>query len=282
MTRLITRTGWYQLAYNLRSAYNTIGDGFESITVPWRNERENILRHGIETFPKSQYLVNDYFDLRLKLIAEYESAFPDLAVAMYHDAVEQINVVIGQVEAKSAILPLRVKIEKKEQNFKRQLARRNLVGKPAPQLDNLHWLQNDSKRASQNDISTILFFFKYGSAAGMKNLDALNHHIAAGRIKANLVAIVPDFGLEFSWLSSFERKRNASSDQVNEFRSRIKSVVQENGYGFPFALTTAPVEMADAFGITEIPHAVIISHNRKVESVFLGKDVAELIIGELQ
>lgn len=266
---------WNQLAYNLKSAFDTIGDGQRSVTTPWRNERANILRYGISRFPTSLPLVNSHFNDRLKYINDYETPCPKQAESQYQELIDQIHSVQQNSKNLPAHTPLRIKIEKSAQKFRRRLVKKNLIGQPAPNLNDVTWLQKPAKLGGDNEFPQIVLFFKWGSGNATDSLVELHRQIyEAKSLAAELIAVVPNQGLDFNWLNSFTKNVPIQPEQIAQQHARIRrSLTQRLKYNSSFGCSTKPVDLADKFGMTDFPCAVIISATGVVTNVFSGKDI---------
>ena len=252
--------------------------------MPWRIERANILRYGIEAFPDSQALVGEFFNDRLIAIREYESVRPEQAAAQFRETIGQLNDVLSRLDNKAAILTLRIKIEKADQKFRRRFQKNKLPGSPAPELDQIKWLNQLSDNSTDHEIPTILYFFDWGAEHATDSLVQIQRQLDQSKaVSANLIAVVPDFGLDFDWLDTFDRKDKLQPKPKEAFAANIqKNLEHKFNFQFPFGISTQPVQLADKFGITDTPFAVIISKSGVVTDVFSGKTVAADISDCLQ
>ncbi len=268
---------WLRLAYNLKTARQTIGQGFEEKTAPWRWERTNLLNHAVRATPTiliAEELVAD----RLELLQDYESTLPQVASFFYRDLLTFIRKFRAGFPKSRSLLNLQVNIERRFQNFTRVQSRANLIGQQAPVLENVVWLRaRPNGHANETENKQILFFVDEYNF----EFQRLEPKILDAAIKPPSVSVLlPEVGKSYRWLNSFTKINTVSEANREKVMKRVNQNFVEKTAS-AIGMLSDPVSTADRFGMTEFPFAVIISHNGTVEAVMSGNGIDDAICTQL-
>ena len=264
---------WLRLSYLLKAAASPRVPAYQEYASQLTCERANLLAVGAMRFPDSDKLNEEYFLWRVEQASDLEATSPQAARQLLVETQADFEEFAKKRSSIKSLLETRLQIEKKLQRLERLLAKQQLPGTAAPGIIETEWLNADLKEMNTLQGDTIVLnFFSVRSDESISTLIQLNNFISNSYPDVRLIALTHEFERPFNRISSGKRAsdlRDADNRQL--YRQKLlENIIQPNEFEFPVGISKASERTGAAYGITVIPHTVLIDSTGVCRYVFEG------------
>ena len=235
-------------------------------------ETDEFIANAVSEFPDSQSILSEYSRIQAMLISQIYRSDPEAAQQRLDRAVEVLE---NAAEKNSSLRSYLSRIKSYEPRIKSALLLKAMIGKPAPKLEIAAWVnQGDVSEESLQGKVVLIDFWSVWCGPCIATFPHLRDWYDEFHERGfEIVGVTRYYG--YTWddeaKHATKSKEKVEADTEQEMLAKF---MEHHELRHPTIVTPKDSEMQKAFGVTGIPHAVLIDRKGNVQMVKVGSSPA--------
>ncbi len=248
----------------LLSALGTLPEATEEV----KSEIDEFITNAINEYPESQSILSEFSRIQSMFIARSYRSDPEAAMERLNRTVKILKTA---VEEDSRLRGYLDRIRSYEPRIKAALQLKEMIGKPAPEFEIAAWVnQGDVTEESLKGKVVLLDFWSVWCGPCIATFPHLRDWYDEFHEQGfEIVGVTRYYGYTWDDESKSAKKSKDEVDAETE-NETLQKFLEHHELRHPTIVTPKDSSMQKAYGVTGIPHAVLIDRKGNVQMVKVG------------
>ena len=238
-------------------------------TASHENELEELFAKGLSVQPKSAAIAAEFVRFRTASAGRIYRDQPEAARKILDDTRDLIEKT--EIAKAPPVVAALVMIKPMERRIETAILHREMIGKPAPAIDAAAWVNGEALDLSALKGKVLLLDFWAvwcgPCIATFPHLTELHNEFHEQGLE--IIGVTRQYGYEWNADTSRAAKSKADVSMENEL-AMLNQFMQHHQLKHASIVTPKESEMMKQFGVSGIPHAVLIDRQGHVRMIKVG------------
>jgi len=254
----------------LLQTIQTLNRNADATTADSRQDAlEDLFAKGLTTHPESTAIAAEFVRFRTATAGKIYRDQPEAARKILNDTRDLIEKT--EIAKAPPVVAALVMIKPMERRIETAILHREMIGKPAPAIDAAAWVNGESRDPSALKGKVLLLDFWAvwcgPCIATFPHLKELHNEFHEQGLE--IIGVTRQYGYEWNADTSRAAKSQADVSMENEL-AMLNQFMQHHQLKHASIVTPKESEMMKQFGVSGIPHAVLIDRQGHVRMIKVG------------